>query len=396
MFAIKRKLKLNSVEETLMAKHAGFSRLVYNYGLDMFWQSVRAGCKATDSKRIQAIKKCFTNITKNQPEFTWMNELSSKVYQSAFSDLQNAFSRWRKGLAKAPKLKRRKDKQSFTVYDGNGVRIVEAGLTIKIPTIGTLWLYEPIVESYASQTFTISCEGDGWYVSFSVDAEKIPPITHEVVEPVGIDLGVKTFATISDGTEIEAPKPYKNAKTKLRKLQYRNRNKQLRNRRTGEKASNNAKKYYKKLARFHKHIADKRQDFLHKTTTSICQKYTHVRIEDLNVAGMIANSKLSLAVSDLGFYEFRRQMEYKAQFYGSKLDIVDRWYPSSRQCRKCSHLHDGLKLSDRVFTCPSCRHTESRDLHAAINLANAPADKCSRVGSTRIYACGQIAADCSG
>ena len=97
-----------------------------------------------------------------------------------------------------------------------------------------------------------------------------------------------------------------------------------------------------------------------------------------------------------GFYEFRRQLEYKAPVFGSTLDIVDRWYPFSKQCRKCVHKHGELKLSDRVFSCPSCGHTEDRDLHAAINLANAPDDQCSRVGSPRIYTCGQVAADCLG
>lgn len=366
-----------------MAQHAGFSRLVYNYGLSLFWQSVWGGCKASDSKRLQAIKKCLTNVTKKRSEFAWMNNLSSKVYQSTLKDLQTAFSRWRKGIALQPVPKRRKDGQSFTVYDGNGVVLVQSGKTITVPTIGTLRLQEALKESYVSQTFTISREGDGWYISFAVNADKIPPILHLVTQPVGIDLGVKTFATLSDGTEIEAPLSYKKAKTKLGKIQYRNRNKKLGNRKTGERASNNAKKYYAKLARFHKRIADKRKDFLNKATTSICKKYAQVRIEDLNVRGMIANRKLSKAISDLGFYEFRRQLEYKAPVYGTKLDIVERWYPSSKQCRKCEHIHAGLKLSERVFICPNCGHTEDRDLQAAINLANAGCEKCSRVGLIR-------------
>ncbi|WP_414582694.1 RNA-guided endonuclease InsQ/TnpB family protein [Scytonema sp. PCC 10023] len=383
MFAIKRRLKLNKQEQSLMAQHAGFSRLVYNDGLDLFWQSVDASLKASDSKRIQAIKKCLTNITKKRAEFAWMNTMSSKVYQSALQDLQAAFSRWRKGIAFAPTRKTKHNKQSFTVYDSNGSVLVKSGKFIKIPTLGTFRLTEPLKESYISQTFTISREADAWYVSFAVNAERIPPVMHEVVQAVGIDLGVKTFATISDGTEVEAPKPYKIAKTKLGRLQCRNRNKRRGDRRTGEKASNNAIKYYKKMARFHKQIADKRKDFLNKTTTSICKKYAHIKIEDLNVSGMIANRKLSTAISDLGFYEFRRQMEYKSSVFGSKLDIVDQWYPSSKQCRKCGHKHNGLKLKDRVFNCPQCGHIEDRDLHAAINLANAPDNKCSRVGSPR-------------
>jgi putative transposase len=396
MFALKRQLKLNQQEMTRMAQHAGFHRWVYNYGLTLFWQSVKAEVKASDSKRIQAIKKVFTHVVKKQPENAWMNKMSSRVYQSAVQNLQTAFSRWRSGLAESPVYKRKKDAQSFTVYDGNGKRLVNTGKIINLPTLGTFRLQEPLSESYVSQTFTISFEAGKWLVSFVVDAERIPPLQHEVAGSVGIDLGVKKFAKLSDGTDLEAPKPLKNAITKLRQLQYRNRNKQFGNRRAGIRASKGAKKYFQQLARLHKRVADQRQDFLNKTTTDICRKYAHIRIEELNVLGMIANRKLSKAISDLGFYEFRRQLEYKASSFGSHLDIVDRWYPSSKQCRICGNKHQGLKLKDRVFQCPCCGHTEDRDLHAAINLANAPESKCTKVGSTRINACGQVAADCLG
>jgi putative transposase len=396
MFAIKRQLKLNSQERQKMAQHAGFSRLVYNYGLNLFWSSVDAGIKASVSSRLQAIKKCLTNVTKKRSEFAWMNDLSSKVYQSALQDLQAAFTRWRKGIASSPVYKRRKDKRSFTVYDSNGVVLIPAGKIIKIPTLGTFRLQEPLTEKYVTQTFTLSEEAGNWFVSFSVNAERIPPILHSVTEPVGIDLGISCFATISDGTEIIAPKPLLQAITKLRKLQYYNRNKQFGDRRSGTRASNNAKKYFHKLSRLHKRIANQRKDFLHKTTTKICQKYAHIRIEDLNVSGMIANRKLSKAISDLGFYEFRRQLEYKAPIMACKLDIIDRWFPSSKQCRKCFEKNDTLSLTQRTFVCPSCGHTEPRDLHASINLANAPLDKSTRVGSTRIDACGQEEADLLG
>jgi putative transposase len=385
MFAVKRRLKLNKQEKAKFSSHAGFSRFVYNYGLSLFWQSIDTGLKATDSKRLGAIKKCFTNITKKREGFEWTQELSSKVYQSAFQALASAIKRWRKGLGGKPVYKRRKDKQSFTVYDGNGMVLVMQGKAIKIPTLGTFRCSESLTQSYMSQTFTLSCEAGEWYVAFCVDALRIPTLLHEVAEPVGIDLGVKVFATISDGTELEAPKPLKKAITKLRKLQYHNRNKKFGNRRTREKASSNAKKYFKKVARLHRDVANQRKDFLNKTTTGICRKYAHMRIEDLNISGMIANRKLSKAISDLGFYEFRRQLAYKAESFGCWLDIVDRWFPSSRMCRKCGEKHSGLKLSDRTFVCPSCGHAEDRDLQASKNLANAPDELCSRVGSPRTY-----------
>jgi putative transposase len=392
MLAVKRRLKLNNKEKTLMAQHAGFSRVVYNYGLSLFWASI--DCKASDTKRLLAIKKCLTNVTKKKSEFSWMNRLSSRVYQNAFANLQTAFSRWRKGLGKKPVFKQKKHGQSFTVDSSNGKILIKSGKLIKIPTLGIFRLAEPLEESYISQTFTISYQGGEWYISFACEAERIPFVIHEVYEKTGIDLGISCFATLSDGTEILAPKPYKKAKTKLALKQYDARNKQLGNRKQGIKASNRAKKFYKDLAKIHAKIANQRQDFLQQTTTRLLRKYHTLRIEDLNIQGMIANRKLSSAISDLGFYEFRRMLTYKSFWYGGFVEIVDRWYPSSKLCRKCGEKHSGLKLKDRMFVCPVCHHTESRDLQASINLAQAPdITITSRSGSLRINARGLVPAD---
>jgi putative transposase len=392
MYAIKRRLKLNNKEKTLMAKNAGFSRVVYNYGLSLFWASIEL--QATDSKRLLAIKKCLTNITKKKAEYSWMKELSSRVYQNSIVNLQKAFSRWRNRLGEKPTRKLKKHGQSFTVDNCSGKVVLPEGNKIKIPTLGIFRLAEPLKESYISQTFTISCQAGEWYVSFSVDAERIPPIVHEVYERVGIDLGISCFATLSDDTKIQAPKPYKKAKTKLAKKQYRARNKVLGNRKKGIKASNNARKFYKSLAKLHGKVANRRYDFLQQTTTKLLRKYRILRIEDLNVQGMIANHKLSSALSDLGFYEFRRQLIYKCNWYAGFVEVVDRWFPSSKLCRKCQTKHSVLGLKDRIFVCPNCGHTEDRDLQAAINLAEAPDEVIvNRIGSTRINACGLVLAD---
>lgn len=392
MYAIKRRLKLNNKEKTLMAKHAGFSRVVYNYGLSVFWASLE--CKASDTKRLLAIKKCLTNVTKKKTEFFWMNQLSSRVYQNAIANLQTAFSRWRSGLGEKPTPKLKKHGQSFTVDASSGKVLITSGNKIKIPTLGIFRLAEPLKESYISQTFTISCKAGEWYVSFAVEAERIPPIVHEVYGRTGIDLGVFCFATLDDGTEILAPKPYKKAKTKLANIQYRARNKQLGDRKKGIKASNRAKKFYRNLQRLYAKVANKRQDFLQQTTTMLLRKYHTLRIEDLNISGMIANHKLASAISDLGFYEFRRLLTYKCSWYGGLVEIVDRWYPSSKLCRKCNNKHSGLKLKDRLFVCPLCGHTERRDLQAAINLADAPESAITnRIGSIRINDRGLVPAD---
>jgi putative transposase len=277
MFASKRELKLNNKQRTLMAQHAGYSRVVYNFGLSLYSQLDHNEFKGGLSKKIGAIKKVLTNYTSKRPELAWMKKLSSKVYQSALQDLQNAFTRFFKGLGKYPVFKRKKGRASFTVYSGNGVVVLSVGKKIKIPTLGTFTLKEPLDARYVTQTFTLSRQGDRWFVSFNVNAERIPPLFHENPK-VGIDLGVNCFATLSDGTTYDAPKPMNKAKTKLGKLQWRNRNKQLGNRRQECPASKNAAKYYIKLGNQHARISNQRQDFLHKTTTEISRTYATIRI----------------------------------------------------------------------------------------------------------------------
>ena len=240
--------------------------------------------------------------------------------------------------------------------------------------MGTFCLKEAIRYNGCSQTFTISRTADKWYVSFTIKADRIPPLYHEVSEPTGIDLGVSTFATLSDGTVYQLPDSLKTAKIKLGKLQYRNRNKQLGNRRFGIKASTNAQKLERNQAKQHADIAQGRRDFLQKTTTEISQNYAHIRIEDLNICGMVANHKLASSVVDSGFYEFRRFLTYKSPIYGTVVELVDRWYPSSKTCSSCGHVQP-MPLQARVFVCEACGNSCLRDLNAAINLASVSRDR---------------------
>jgi putative transposase len=256
MFALKRALKLNNNEATLMAKHAGFRRVVFNFGLSLRTQMYSEG-KLSDSKVLNEVKKVLTNHVKKQPEFAWMNQLSSRVYQNALIDLKDAFSRYRSGKAGHPKFASRRHGQSFTVDSSNGKVLLSAGKTIKIPTLGTFRLHEPLECGYVSQTFTISKEGSRWFISFCVDAERLP--VEQSQAAVGIDVGIKYAATLSNQQVFDAPKPLNQAKTKLASLQ-RKASKQV-------KGSNNQRKTYNKISRLHAQIACIRKDFLHKLTT---------------------------------------------------------------------------------------------------------------------------------
>jgi putative transposase len=358
MFAIKRALKLNNQEATLLAKHAGFRRVVFNMGLSLRTQ-MYGEAKLSDNKVINEVKKVLTNYVKKQPQFNWMNQLSSRVYQNALIDLKDAFSRYRSGKSGHPRFNRRRDGQSFTVDSSNGKVLLAAGNTIKIPTLGTFRLHEPLECSVVSQTFTLSKSGSRWFVSFCVDADRLPG--QQLQDSVGIDVGIKSFATLSNDRVFEAPKPLKQAKTKLARLQ-RKASKQV-------KSSNNQRKTYNKIGRIHARISAIRKDFIHKLTTYLAKSFQLIKIEDLNVKGMMANHKIAGAISDLGFYEFQRQLEYKCQMYGASLVLVYRWFPSSKLCSNCGSKKE-MPLNLRTYDCPVCGRSIDRDLNASLNILN--------------------------
>jgi putative transposase len=388
MFAIKRELKLNNVETSLMRGNTGFKRFVYNYGLELLTGSWDfEGVKGSDSKRIDAIKKVFTQVTMQKPEYVWMKLYPSTVYQSAFIDLKKAFERWRKGISGFPNKKSKKKGDSFTVYKTAGIYlekgkpalpftnrvVINPGKIIKLPGLKELRLKERIDFICSSQTFTVSRNADKWFVAFMLDAQKIPPIIHPIIS-IGVDLGIKTLATCSDGTFYDMPITTKKAKTKLGKLQWRNRNKVLGNKKLKIKASNNAREYYTQLATQHARIANIRQNTIQKMTTDISRKAAVIRIEDLNIQGMIANHKLASAVSNNCFYEIRRQLIYKQSHYGTRVELVDRWFPSSKMCSKCGNIQP-MGLSERVYNCTRCSNIQDRDENASMNLRDAPVDK---------------------
>ncbi|NES73403.1 MAG: IS200/IS605 family element transposase accessory protein TnpB, partial [Okeania sp. SIO2D1] len=221
----------------------------------------------------------------------------------------------------------------------------------------------------------ISRKADRWFISFKIETE--PQITKKSVDVVGVDLGVKSLATLSTGEVFPGAKSYRKLEAKLSRLQYLNRHK--------TKFSSNWKKAQLKIAQLHSKIANIRKDTLHKLTTYLAKNHSQIVIEDLNVSGMMSNHKLAKAVADIGFYEFRRQLEYKCQLYGSSLTIVDRWFPSSKTCSNCGTVKESLLLSERVFNCEQCNFSCDRDLNAALNLAMA-------VSST-VTACGLDNAD---
>lgn len=224
---------------------------------------------------------------------------------------------------------------------------------------------------YKPKSATISRQADSWYVSFKMDVE--PQLTDKTVDTVGVDLGIKTLAYLSTGVVFEGSKPYRDHQKRLSRLQWLNRHQEI--------GSNNWKKAQLKIAKLHAKIANIRKDTIHKLTTYLAKNHSKIVIEDLNVSGMLKNGKLAKAISDMGFYEFRRRLEYKCKLYGSELIIVDRWFPSSKTCSNCGWHNQELTLSDRTFECEKCLISIDRDWNASLNLANT-------VSHTEVKACG--------
>ena len=236
------------------------------------------------------------------------------------------------------------------------------GKLVRLPVIGWVKMREEVRFAGQILSVTISRQGDAWFASFCIDVSyEVDP--HIETPTVGVDLGVSRLATVSDGMTCPASHPLRRYLGKLKRLSRALSRKTL--------GSRNRAKAKTKLARLHRRIGDIRADLLHKLTTSLTQHCTVV-IEDLNVRGMLANRSLSRAIADVGFFEFRRQFDYKAKMADTTVIVADRWYPSSKLCSKCDVKNDTLSLSERMWTCPSCSTTHDRELNAAVNLARYP------------------------
>ena len=207
---------------------------------------------------------------------------------------------------------------------------------------------------------TISRRAGRWYASLTVERDDKPVASQPKDGAVGVDLGVKTLATLSDGTVIENHRYLRKSERKLKRAQ------QELSRKT--KGSNRRAKARAKVARLHAHVANQRLDAMHQLTTRLAETFSDISIEDLHVAGMVKNHHLAKSIMDAAFGEFRRQLEYKITRTGARLHVVDRWYRSSKTCSGCGGVKAKLSLSERTYRCDSCGLAIDRDLNAAINI----------------------------
>ena len=368
----KTELDLNNEQITVCLKHAGCARKAYNWGLARKEEAREASLPMPNARQLHRELNAL-----KATEFPYLYEVSKCAPQEALIDLDNAFThffrkvnlkkqgKWR-GKCGYPKFKSRKKGIGGFRLTG-AIHVFEK--SIQLPRLGTLRL-KVKAEGYAwlnAGSATITEQAGRWYVAICVHEEPAEP--EPATGPVsGIDLGVKTLATVSDGREIANPKALRKRLKRLQRLSRWHSRKQ--------KGSANRKKAQRRLARMHARIAHVRQDALHKATAGLVaknkstdQRPAVIVIEDLHVSGMLKNRHLSRVIADVGWYEFRRQIEYKARDAGCLVHVVSRWEPSSKTCSGCGWINEDLTLADRVFSCQECGLTIDRDFNAAQNLA---------------------------
>ena len=368
------RLEPNNKQATYFAKACGVARLAYNWALNEWQRQYQADktyrdyCAANNlpiddsqlNKPSQGKLRKQLNAIKRE-QYPFMLEVTKCSPQMAIIQLGDAFNRFFKGQAKYPKSRKKGKDDRFTLSNDQ-FRI--DGQRIKIPNLGWVKMSEPLRFNGKTLSAKVFKKGGEWFVSVAVElAQAVMPKT-KTGKSIGIDLGITDLLVLSNGMKIQAPKPLKTQLAKLRRL-----NKSLSRK---QKGSNNREKAKTKLSRLHAKIGNIRSNSLHQITTYLVSEYDVLAIEDLNVSGMVKNRKLSRAISDLGFYEFKRQLIYKANQWGKAVKSVDRFYPSTKTCHYCGHKVDELPLSVRMWQCPSCHTQHDRDINASMNiLANA-------------------------
>lgn len=357
MQSFKTELDLNNKQKTLCARHAGTSRHAWNWALALCKQLLLHN-KNNPTDKIKfptAIDLHKLLVASVKVENPWYYESSKCAPQEALRNLAKAFKRMHQVKGSGfPRFKKKNVSDHF--YLEGSIKV--SGNKIKLPMIGWVKCHEqlPIV---SPKNVTISKRAGRWFIAFKLDVT--PIINQSLGSAIGVDLGINTLATCSSSFVASNPKAYRQAKRKLAKLQ-----KELCRRTLGGK---NREKTKGLLAKCHYQISSIRSDTLHKLTTYLAKNHSEIWVEDLNVSGMLKNHNLAAAISDCGFYEFKRQLEYKTAWYGSKLCLIDRWFPSSQLCSRCGNKQS-MPLSQRQYDCSSCNLSIDRDLNASINILN--------------------------
>ena len=361
--AYKYKLKPTVKQQKALCQAFGNARFIYNWGLNRKKESWEK-----DKKNVTYLElaKELTAL-KQDGEYDWLKDCANECLQQSLRNLDNAYTRFFKAKKGFPKFKSKKNCKDVVKFV-NSIHFDFDKMRVSIPRVGKVKFFQNQifdVNNVKLGTLTVSKDkcGDYW-CTIVVDDNKPQVLKTKICEEtaVGIDLGIKDYAILSDGTKYSNPKFLEREQNHLAVLQQRFAKTQ--------KGSKRHEKMRLKVAKLHRKIRNKRSDYLHKLSTDIVQRFDTICLEDLNITGMTQNHNLAQAINSVAWNEFIRQLKYKSEWYGKNVVLIGRFEPSSKTCSVCGYKKHDLKLSDREWICPECGEHHDRDINAAINIKN--------------------------
>ena len=359
--AYKYKIKPTMKQQHQLQQVFGCTRFIYNWGLD-----IKSKSWSIEHKTISyfELAKKLTELKKNE-KYKWLKQIPAECLQQSLRNLDNAYTQFFKGIKSFPRFKTKKNSKNCAKYT-QAIYFDFDKWKVKVPKCGWVKLCKNKTFDLSSSkigTLTVSRDKCGEYWCTIVVDDNAPQKSKTKISEetsVGIDLGIKDYAILSDGTKYSNPKYYENNRLKLKVLQQKFA-------RT-KKGSNRHEVMRLKVARQYKKITNSKIDFLHKLSTDLIRRYNTICLENLNVEGMMKNHNLAMAIQSASWSEFVSQLKYKAEWEGKNIVFIGRFEPSSKTCSKCGYVKHDLKLSDREWVCPICGKHHDRDINAAINI----------------------------